>query len=608
MRTWLRRPLAAAALVLASAAGPASAGQSGAGPETGASRLRPPPDRPSGAPRRSAAQTAGLRFVVTLDPGLPAQPRGRLLVVLAPAGRTAGEPRFLVGRTGPGAAPTLGVDAPPLAPGDRVTVGDAAAAFPFRSLRDLPAGAYRAQAVLTTNRDVRRVDAAGNLYGDVRRVDLDPARPAAVHLRLTRRIPDERRPDDAGFLRFVEIRSPRLSAFHGRPMRLRAGVVLPPGHGDDPARRYPLRVRIGGYGARHTEVRRLMRPGSPFRAAWLDPDAPRFVLVHLDGAGPWGDPYQVNSANNGPWGDAVTEELIPHVEARFRAGGSAGARVLDGESTGGWAALALQIFHPDFFGGAWASCPDSVDFRAFQLVDVYGDANAWVDSAGRERPAARNLDGSVRFTMRHELRMENVLGAGDDWTRSGGQWGAWNAVYGPRGADGLPVPLWDPVSGAIDPAAAAHWERYDLRLVLERGWDTLAPKLRGRLNIWVGEMDDYFLEGAVRRLDAFLQDRGTGRGAPGAPGRGAEPSAGRRPGAPAGRETAPPAGRLPGAPAGRETAPAGGADGTRAPASIEARIVYGPGRGHCWTGISPAAMLREMAAQVARAGRREPGS
>lgn len=173
--------------------------------------------------------------------------------------------------------------------------------------------------------------------------------------------------------------------------------------------------------------------------------------------------------------------------------------------------------------------------------------------------------------MRHELRMENVLGAGDDWTRSGGQWGAWNAVYGPRGADGFPVPLWDPVSGAIDPAVAAYWERYDLRLVLERGWDTLAPKLRGRLNVWVGETDDYFLEGAVRRLDAFLRGRSTGRGAPGALGRGAEP------------------------PAGPST-------------SIDARIVYGPGRGHCWTGISPAEMLREMAAQVAGAGRREPGS
>ncbi len=497
------------------------------------------------APASAGQADPGLRFVVTLDPSLSAQPGGRLLVAMAPAGRPGLEPRLLIGATGRRAVPTLGVDTPPIEPGDAITVGASAAAFPLATLRDLPTGAYRVQAVLAVNRDIRRVDAPGNLYGEVRRVDLDPARPAAVDLRLDRRIPDERLPPDTGLLRFVRIRSERLSAFHGRPIHLRAGVILPPGHDEDPARRYPLRVRIGGYGARYTGVQRMMRPGSPFRTAWLDPDAPRFVLLHLDGAGPWGDPYQVDSANNGPYGGAVTEELIPYIEERFRAGGSASARVLDGASTGGWVALALQIFHPDFFGGAWASCPDSVDFRAFQLVDVYRGGNAYADREGRELPAARNLDGGTRFTMRHELQMENVLGHGDSWARSGGQWGAWNAVYGPRGADGRPVPLWDPVSGDIDAGVTAHWERYDLRLVLERAWDTLAPKLRGRLNIWVGEMDDYFLEGAVRRLDAFLRDR----------------------------------------------------------PSIEARIVYGAGRGHCWTGISPAEMLREMAAQAA-GGRR----
>ncbi len=481
-----------------------------------------------------------LRFVVTLDPSLPAQPPGRLLVALAPIDRGGVEPRLLIGATGRRAVPTLGVDAPSLGPGDRVTLGSAAAAFPLETLRDLPAGEYRVQAVLATNRDIRRIDAPGNLYGDVRQVVFDPEEPTPIALRLSHRIPDERLPDETTFLRFVKIRSERLSAFHGRPIHLRAGVILPPGHDEDEARRYPLRVRIGGYGARYTRVQAMMRPGSPFRAAWQDPDAPRFVLLHLDGAGPYGDPYQVNSANNGPYGDAVTEELIPHVEERFRAGGSPGARVLDGGSTGGWVALALQIFYPDFFGGAWASCPDSVDFRAFQLLDIYRGGNAYADPEGRERPSARNLDGSMRFSMRHELRMENVLGAGDNWALSGRQWGAWNAVYGPRGGDARPVPLWDPESGAIDTEVAAYWQRYDLRLVLERAWDTLAPKLRGRLNVWVGEMDDYFLEGAVHRLDAFLQAR----------------------------------------------------------PSIEARIAYGANRGHCWTGISPGEMLREMAAQV----------
>lgn len=283
-----------------------------------------------------------------------------------------------------------------------------------------------------------------------------------------------------------------------------------------------------------------MRRGSQFRQAWLAADAPRMLLLHLDGAGPNGDPYQVNSANNGPHGDAVTKELIPHVEREFSGVGEPQARVLDGSSTGGWVSLALQIFYPDFFNGAWASCPDSVDFRAFQLVDVYGDDSAYVDERGRERPSARNRDGNVRFTMRHEVQMENVLGLGDSWTMSGRQWGAWNATYGPMGGDGRSLPLWDPETGLIDQSVTQHWEQYDLRLVLERNWDELAPRLRGKLNLWVGELDDYFLEDAVHLLDAFLQTR----------------------------------------------------------PSIDTRIAYGAGRGHCWTGISQAEMMREMGERV----------
>ena len=214
--------------------------------------------------------------------------------------------------------------------------------------------------------------------------------------------------------------------------------------------------------------------------------------------------------------------------------------LLDGISTGGWVALALHIFYPDSFNGAWSYCPDSVDFRALQLVNIYDDDDAYVE-AGVERPSRRGPDGAVRFTMRREVRMENVLGRSDSWTLSGRQWGAWNAVYGPRGDDGRPVPLWDPVTGAIDHDVTSHWERYDLRLVLARNWATLAPKLDGKLNIWIGEMDDYYLNDAVRLFDDFL----------------------------------------------REVDP-----------SVDARIVYGPGEVHCWILHSPAELLREMGARV----------
>lgn len=480
----------------------------------------------------------GLRFEVTLDPSLPAQPSGRLLVVMASSDRV--EPRRLIGRTGRTATPTVGVDVPALAPGDRVILDATAAAFPIEGLADLPAGEYHVQAVLNTNRDIRSPGAPGSLYSEPLQVALEPAQNEPVRLTLSRRIPDEQLPPDEEYLRFIKIRSDLLTQFHGRPIYIRAGVILPPGFEQEPERRYPLRVHIGGYGSRYTRVGSMMRPGSPFRDAWLAADAPRMVLLHLDGAGPNGDPYQVNSANNGPYGDAVTQELIPYVEREFRGIGEPHARVLDGGSTGGWVSLALQIFYPDFFNGAWASCPDGVDFSAFQLVDIYSGDSAYVDEQGHELPSARNRNGRVRFTMRHEVQMENVLGRGDSWTMSGRQWGAWNAAYGPRGQDGRPVPLWDPETGVIDRSVTRHWEPYDLRLVLEQHWDELVPKLRGKLNIWVGEMDDYYLNNAVHLLDEFLQTK----------------------------------------------------------PSIDARIAFGPDRGHCWTGISQNEMMREIEERI----------
>ncbi|MFL6112214.1 MAG: alpha/beta hydrolase-fold protein, partial [Catenulispora sp.] len=366
---------------------------------------------------------------------------------------------------------------------------------------------------------------------------------------LAHRVPPEELPPPTEHLRFVKLRSEKLSRFHGRPIYLRAGVILPPGYGAEPGRRYPLRVHVGGYGTRFTEVRALMARGSEFRRAWLAGDAPRMLLLHLDGAGPFGDPYQVNSANNGPYGDAVTQELIPHVERTFGASGRPHARVLDGASTGGWVALALQTFYPDSFNGAWAHCPDPVDFRAFELVNVYRDANAFVNAHGFERPAAREPGGDVRSTMRHECRLEAVLGRGGRWTLSGKDWAAWNAVFGPRGDNGLPRPLWDGRTGRIDRDVIEHWQQYDLRLVLQREWATLGPKLRGKFHVWVGDADDYFLNNAVHLLDDSLA------------------------------EAHPP---------------------------FAGRITYGPGKGHDWRGLGERELMDEMARAVShgRAGGR----
>jgi hypothetical protein len=236
------------------------------------------------------------------------------------------------------------------------------------------------------------------------------------------------------------------------------------------------------------------------------------------------------------------EELIPQIEAAFRAVGQPRARFLSGTSTGGWVCLGLQVFYPDFFNGAWSSCPDPLDFRALQLVNIYADDNAYVNQYGNERPSERDLNGDVKLTMRREVGVENLLGRGHSYTTSGGQWGAWSAVFGPRGIDGRPVPLWDPQSGKINHAVAQAWKKYDLRLVLEANWKTLGPKLRGKLHIAAGEADDYFLNNAVHLLDTFL---------------------------------------------------------AQADPPFVGKIVYGPGQGHGWMDLSLRQMLDEMQAAAA---------
>lgn len=496
------------------------------------------------APGR-ARQASPLRFEVTVAPGLISTPvSGRLMVVMGRASQP--EPRFTIGQTGLDAAPVLARDLRDLRDGSAEVVDQRAISFPIDSLSQLPAGDYHVQAIFDSNTDLKSVNAPGNLYSEARRVHLDPAQGQQVKLQLSRRVPAEELPPETDYVKFVKIQSELLSKFHKRPIYLRAGLILPRGYASETGRRYPLRVEIGGYGDRFTRAKGMMANATPFQSTWLADGTPRMIMLVLDGDGPFGDCYQINSANNGPYGDAITQELIPYVEQKFRCIGQPYARFVEGGSTGGWVSLALQIFYPDFFNGAWSGFPDSVDFRQLQLINIYTDRNAYVNERGFERPSARDLNGDVRFTVRHECQMENVMGLGDSWAMSGEQWGAWNAVYGPRGADGRPVPLWDPATGAINRSVVDHWKKYDLRMLLEQNWNTLGPKLRGKLTIWVGEADEYFLNNAVHLLDAFL---------------------------------------------------------SKATPAYEGRIIYGPGKGHGWMAISERQMMDEMAAAVEKARR-----
>jgi S-formylglutathione hydrolase FrmB len=472
---------------------------------------------------------------------------GRLMVVLGHSGSR--DPRLTVGQTGKSHPPVLGRDVADFAPGGTAVLDGKSAICPITNLSELKPGRYAVQALLHINPDLNYPNAPGDLYSPVASVELDATATARVRLELTEAVPAETLPANSEFIKYLKIKSRLLSEFHGRPIYLRAGVILPRDFSRQPDRRYPLEVHIGGYAARFSDVGDLMNPDTSFHRVWQNPDNPQMLFVHLDGAGPLGDPYQVDSANHGPYGAAVTRELIPYVEEHYRGIGQGRARFLDGGSTGGWVSLALQVFYPGVFNGAWSFCPDSVDFRSFQLVDIYHDDNAYINQHGFERPGARDTSGDVRYTMRHECQVENVLGRGDSWIFSGGQWGAWNATYGARGADGRPVPLWNPATGVIDHKASEHWKSYDLRRVLEANWKSLGPKLRGKLHIWVGEADDFFLNNAVHKLDNFL---------------------------------------------------------SRAEPPFEGSITYGRGQGHCWIGLSRTDMLKQMAARLAAAGFSQP--
>jgi photosystem II stability/assembly factor-like uncharacterized protein len=484
----------------------------------------------------TSPQNTALRFEVTTNLS-PAT--GRLLIIISKSDRP--EPRTRAGEeTGMTSAPILGRDVKDFGPGVVATIDRTASIFPIATLDELVPGDYYVQALFDSNIDLSSVNAPGNRYSEVQRVHLDPRAGGTIKLSLTKTIPPEELPAGDQYVKFVKIQSDLLTRFHKRPMYLRAGIILPRDYTNE-GRQWPLRVNIGGYGTRYTSVQRLMNPSSEFRRTWLAEETPRFIYLQLDGDGPYGDSYQVNSDNSGPYGDAITRELIPYVEKTFHAIGEPYARVLDGGSTGGWVSLALKIFYPDFFNAVWSSCPDGVDFRGFQLINIYKDKNAYVDENNAERPSKRDINGRVEFTIRHECQMENAIGLGDSWTMSGQQWGAWNATYGPRGADGRPVPLWDPKTGAINSRVVDHWKKYDLRMILEQNWKTLGPKLRGKIHIAVGEADNYYLNNAVHMLDEFF------------------------------KTASPPA---------------------------DARVVYGPGRGHCWSNLSEAQMMREMAQAV----------
>lgn len=452
----------------------------------------------------ASAGSPAPQFEVEVDRSLASEGlKGRLVLVAAKSRKT--EPRLQVNGPSLTGPVLVGMDFTNRPDGKPAVFAPDSAAFPIASLDKWPADRRWVQAVLMTNRDLRLLDAPGNLYSEPVSLDTTGGAPRKTALRLTRQLPAETLPPDSEYVRHIRFQSEALTKFYGRPMFLRASVVLPKAFASEPTRRFPLVVDIGGFGSRFDRFDKAFDTGGGMREAWEAFDTPQMILLALDGAGPAGDPYQINSDNHGPYGDALVQELIPKIEHEFRGIGQPWARFTTGGSTGGWVSLALQVFYPDYFGGCWSGFPDGVDFRAFQLVDIYTHTNAFIDTSGTERASARKSNGDVDFTMRFEVAMENVLGDRGSYANGGGQWGSWNSTYGPRAADGRAVPLWDAKTGAIDRKITDAWKRYDLRMLMSDNWASLAPKLRGKLHVWVGEADEYFLNNAVHLLDEFLK-------------------------------------------------------------------------------------------------------
>lgn len=469
---------------------------------------------------------------------------GRLLLLIAADDQQ--EPRFRVS-DGTQTAQVFGMDVEDWKPGEAALFTAEAFGYPVQSLKDLPAGEYYVQALLHKYETFTRADghtvklpmdrgegqqwsrAPGNLYSKPRKMRIDPDNPQAIRIELDQEIPPIEPPADTEYVKHVRIRSKLLSNFWGRDMYLGAHVLLPQGWAEHPEVKYPLAVFHGHFnydlsGWRTTPPdpnlaceynerfkvecynRIAQQEAYDFYKIWTGPDFPRVIAIEIQHANPYyDDSYAVNSANLGPYGDAITYELIPYIEEQFRGIGQGWARFLYGGSTGGWEALAAQVFYPTEYNGCFAACPDPIDFRAYTVVNIYEDENAYyTEGPFRKtlRPGTRNYLGHLSATLRDANYKELALGTK---SRSGDQWDIWEAVYSPAGPDGYPKPIWDKLTGEIDRDVAAHWrENYDLAYILKRDWPKHGKDWRGKIHIYCGDMDNYYLNNAVYLTEEIL--------------------------------------------------------------------------------------------------------
>jgi hypothetical protein len=487
----------------------------------------------------------GQSFTVSFPKERSAKPLdGRLLLLLSTD--PSEEPRMQIDDT-PRTQLIFGINVEGLGPGVPATVDTTAFGYPIRSLKDVPPGEYTVQAVLNIYETFHRSDGStvklhmdqgegqhwnispGNLYSKPQKISFASGA-APIALSLTEEIPPIPSPQDTKYVRHIRIQSQLLTQFWGRAMFLSAVILVPEGFDEHPNSHFPEMVFedhfVDGFDDfRSTPPDPNLKPdySERFHLAgynriqqqeayktyqqWISPNFPRYLVIKIQQANPYyDDSYAVNSANLGPYGDAIETELMPAIEKQFRGIGQGWARFLYGGSTGGWESLAVQIFYPTHYNGAFVACPDPVDFHAFTNIDLYDDKNAFYLYGAHkqiEQPAMRDYLGHTLITTKEINSYELALG---DHGRSGEQFDIWQAVYSPEGPDGYPLQIFDKTTGEIDHKVTAYWrDHYDLDAILARNWATLGPELQGKLHIYVGSDDTYFLNDAVYLLEDFLK-------------------------------------------------------------------------------------------------------
>jgi S-formylglutathione hydrolase FrmB len=425
---------------------------------------------------------------------------GRLFVVFTKD--TQADPRLSIGDevAPPNASPFFAVDVNNWS-GEAIEF-EPSAGFPLQSISQLAQGEWQVQALLDQNTVLSDLDSPGNYYSLPQTLQIS-SNSSSLNFSLSESVEDEVLPKDTALLKYVRIRSDLLSEFYGEDIYLRASVLLPPNHVEGSSERYPVLYQVAGLNGRFTRSQRLLND-TEFMDYWQDASTPPAVIVFLDGESPYGDSYQMNSAVSGPYANANFFELFPYLAERFPIDDVPTSRFVTGCSTGGWVSMALQILYPDYFNGAYSLSPDSPSFRAFQLVNLYEDDNAFLSPSGMARPSARSTNGDPRFSIADEVRMESAMASGGSYVTSGKQWGAWNAVYGQPDDQGNPIPIWNQQTGEINPAVVASWRPWDLDFYIKENWPRIGSDLTGKLQFWMGDMDNYYLSNGLRFLEETL--------------------------------------------------------------------------------------------------------